>query len=166
MRRRVFAPAGMRHTVADFTDSLVAWRTEYYVFGRDSVLLNGPYVDNSYKWAGGGFLSTPEDLVRFAAALREGRLAEPETVEILFAPQRTTDGEETGYGIGWSSGRDAAGRRMAWHGGGSVGGTTMLLLYPDDGVAVALAANLSDAPVSRELAERVAAGFLPAGGEE
>ena len=28
-------------------------------------LLNVPYVDNSYKWSGGGFLSNTEDLVVF-----------------------------------------------------------------------------------------------------
>lgn len=30
---------------------------------------NVPYVDNSYKWAGGGFISTAEDLVRFGNAV-------------------------------------------------------------------------------------------------
>ena len=39
-------------------------RTGYYERGDDGVIVNGPYVDNSYKWAGGGFLSTPEDLLR------------------------------------------------------------------------------------------------------
>ena len=30
------------------------------------LLLNTPYVDNSYKWAGGGLVSTAEDLVKLA----------------------------------------------------------------------------------------------------
>ena len=28
-------------------------------------LVNAPYTDTSYKWAGGGFLSTVEDLCKF-----------------------------------------------------------------------------------------------------
>lgn len=32
-------------------------------------LINTPYVDNSYKWAGGGFISTTEDLVKFGNAM-------------------------------------------------------------------------------------------------
>ena len=32
-------------------------------------LRNTPYVDNSYKWGGGGFMSTTEDLVKFGNAM-------------------------------------------------------------------------------------------------
>ena len=32
-------------------------------------LRNAPYVDNSCKWAGGGFLSNVHDLVRFGNAM-------------------------------------------------------------------------------------------------
>ncbi len=39
---------------------------------------NAPYVDNSYKWAGGGFLSNVQDLVKFGNAM-------------LFSYQRKTD---------------------------------------------------------------------------
>lgn len=31
--------------------------------------MNAPYVDNSYKWAGGGFLSTVGDLLQFGNAM-------------------------------------------------------------------------------------------------
>ena len=33
------------------------------------LLRNTPYVDNSYKWAGGGLVSTAEDLVQFGNAV-------------------------------------------------------------------------------------------------
>jgi len=32
-------------------------------------LENAPYVDLSYKWAGGGFLSTVTDLIKFGDAM-------------------------------------------------------------------------------------------------
>jgi serine beta-lactamase-like protein LACTB len=32
-------------------------------------LMNTPYVDNCYKWAGGGFISTTEDLIKFGNAM-------------------------------------------------------------------------------------------------
>jgi hypothetical protein len=65
------------------------WDTRYlekgisYTFPcvyRDSAhkLRNAPYVDNSYKWAGGGFLSNVQDLVKFGNAM-------------LFSYQRKTD---------------------------------------------------------------------------
>ena len=32
-------------------------------------LNNTPFVDNCYKWAGGGFISTSEDLIKFGNAM-------------------------------------------------------------------------------------------------
>lgn len=41
----------------------------YYYRKPDSVLVNVPEVDISYKWAGGGLLSTVTDLLVFANAV-------------------------------------------------------------------------------------------------
>ena len=37
----------------------------HYVKNSKGRLVNAPYVDNSYKWAGGGFISDVTDLLRF-----------------------------------------------------------------------------------------------------
>jgi serine beta-lactamase-like protein LACTB len=41
----------------------------YYKKSTTGRLKNVPYVDNSWKWAGGGFLSTVGDLLRFGNAM-------------------------------------------------------------------------------------------------
>ena len=41
----------------------------YYSRNKDHKLVNAANVDNSYKWAGGGFLSTVIDLVSFGNAM-------------------------------------------------------------------------------------------------
>lgn len=157
----VFRPLGMRRTTADHADSIVAHRTRFYVRGDDGRVLNAPHVDNSYKWAGGGFLSTPEDMLRFAGAhYRPGYLAR-ETLELLFASQRLRNGEETGYALGWRTGRNARGESVVGHSGGSVGGTTILTLNRDTGLIVAVVANLSGAPVNAALAARLERLFSP-----
>jgi CubicO group peptidase (beta-lactamase class C family) len=164
MRREVFDPAGLPDIVADHVDSIVAFRTRYYQKApRDGAILNAPFVDNSNKWAGGGFLSTPSELAELAFALFEGELLERETLELLWRKQRLRDGSETEYGIGWYVSEDAAGRRMVGHGGGSVGGTTLFWLWPEQELVVALTANLSDAPLGgRAFAERLGTPFLAA----
>ena len=181
MRRRVIEPMGLDETVADHPDSIVMGRTEFYVRSEEESeaeagddgeergsLMNAPFVDNSYKWAGGGYLATPSDLVRFGFAMlrsldpgTEGVL-EPETVERMWTTQTLRSGEETGYGIGWSVGRDSTGRRIVGHGGGSVGGTTFFRLYPEQGVVVAITANMSDADLD-EAGETIGRAFLEAG---
>lgn len=45
------------------------WNASYYVRNKNGRLENAPLVDNSYKWAGGGFLSTAEDLIKFGNAM-------------------------------------------------------------------------------------------------
>lgn len=142
MQREVFDRAEMRHTVADYADSIVPHRARWYTRGPNrGGIVNAGYTDNSYKWAGGGFLSTPEDLVEFADALAKGRLLDPATVELLWSSQKTRDGRDTGYGIGWATDIDGAGRRRISHSGGSVGGTAFLILYPDQDLIVAVLVN-------------------------
>jgi CubicO group peptidase (beta-lactamase class C family) len=159
MDSHVIYPLGLRQTIADHNDSLIDNRTRFYELSAEGRLLNAPYVDNSYKWAGGGYLSTAEDLVRFGHGLLTGRLLKAETVELLFSSQKTSNGTDTGYGIGFASGRDEQGRRWVGHGGGSVGGTTQFVMYPAEGVEVAIIANLSDVEY-KDVHRKIAALFF------
>lgn len=168
MPRHVFRPLGMTATAPDKNDSLIPNRTRFYE--RRSRLLGGgfavaPTVDNSYKWAGGGFLSTAEDLVRFGSAhLTAGHL-KAATLELLFTPQRTTAGAATPYGIGWYVARDSLGHRYVYHGGGSVGGTTAFGVDRDSRIVFALVTNLGEARLApgREILavfDSVASGLI------
>ena len=142
----VFRPLGMLHTGGDHTDSLIVNRARPYDRTPDGRLINARHVDNSHKWAGGGFLSTTEDLLRFAHAHLEPGLFSRETLDLVWTSQRTASGEEIGVGIGWRlmPPSRAGDRRAVGHAGGAIGGNTLLIIYPDDGVAVAVAANIAD----------------------
>ena len=142
MRRAVLEPAGMIHTSFEHPDSIIPKRGRYYT-RTDSTgpTINALYVDNTYKWPSGGFLSTAEDLARFGDLLLRGELLRPETVALLWTPMQTSDGMTTEYGIGWTVERDSLGRRRVRHSGGSVGGTAHLIIYPDQRVVVAVLVN-------------------------
>jgi CubicO group peptidase (beta-lactamase class C family) len=161
MRRRVFEPLGLRSIVAEHTDSLIAHRARFYEQAADSALGNAPYVDNSYKWAGGGFISNTEDLVQLGMALLQGNVLKAATFATLSTSQKLRDGSLTGYGLGWATDRDNNGRRMVYHTGGSVGGRAVLLLYPDQGVVVAMLSNAGHAPTTPANAGRIVEPFLP-----
>jgi CubicO group peptidase (beta-lactamase class C family) len=141
MRGRVFAPLGLRHTVADQTAEIVEQRARPYRKAKGQPVQNAPYVDNSYKWAGGGFLSNSEDLVKFGSALLQPGFLKPESLRLLFTSQKTTDGKQTGYGIGWFVGKSASGQKVYAHDGGAAGGSSRLILYPDAHVVVAMICN-------------------------
>ena len=89
MRDLVFSPLGLRSTVADQPSELIEQRARFYTHWKDKPLENSPYTDNSYKWAGGGFLSTSEDLVQFGNALLEPGYLKKESLALLFTSQKT-----------------------------------------------------------------------------
>ncbi len=163
MRVRVLDPLGMDETVAEYVDSIIPGRARFYVRSPEDRVLNAPFVDNSNKWAGGGYLSTARDMVVYGSSYMDGTLLDPATVDLLWTPQRTTAGESTGYGIGWSS-ADVDGVRNVWHTGGAMGGSTILLLLPDEGVAVAILTNLQSVrhvETARSIARAFAAASHP-----
>ena len=141
MRDLVFSPLGLRSTVADQPSELIEQRARFYTHWKDKPLENSPYTDNSYKWAGGGFLSTSEDLVRFGNALLEPGYLKKESLALLFTSQKTKSGEETGYGMGWGIEKSKSGKRIFEHSGGSTGASSKLILYPGEHLAIAMVCN-------------------------
>jgi CubicO group peptidase (beta-lactamase class C family) len=160
MQQNVFDPLGMTHTVADYTDSIIPHRTRFYERNRDGRVVNAQYVDNSYKWAGGGFLSTPSDLVRFGFAHFGDGLLKSGTIAEFWTPQTTNAGESTGYGIGWSVAVEDGVVTRAGHGGGSVGGTTGFETRPPQRAAIAIVGNLSQAPTGGLIVALITEAFL------
>ncbi|XP_071098818.1 serine beta-lactamase-like protein LACTB, mitochondrial [Haliotis cracherodii] len=61
----LFKDLGLKHTYLDENTPLIYNRSRYYLKNGKGRLINAPYVDNSYKWAGGGLLSTVADLCKF-----------------------------------------------------------------------------------------------------
>ncbi|KAG8229272.1 hypothetical protein J437_LFUL009632, partial [Ladona fulva] len=60
---------GMRRTYLDKPEPIIYGRSRCYSKNKNGRVVNSPYVDNSCKWAGGGFLSTVGDLLQFSNAL-------------------------------------------------------------------------------------------------
>ena len=164
VRERVLDPIGLTHTILEGPDTLPDRTVDYEYFrGSPQVAL---YDDNSYKGPAGGWLSTAEELVRFGAA-HAGKGAIPDAVRaILFSPASFNSGEPVLYdedgtrvGLGWRIGRDDEGRAIVHHGGATRGGRAILVVWPDDDVAVAITANLM-APIDHDAVHQMAAPWL------
>ena len=167
-RQHVLQPAKMSQTVVDSQYKIVPHRTRGYVrpnqerqtalLGADGVtpgeLFNAPLHDTSMKIPGGGLLSTASDLVRFAVAVNTGKLLNSETVQQMWTSQRTSDGKDTNYGLGWRV-ASRLGQKRVSHTGGQSGTSTVLLLIPETGTSVAIMCNLQNVGLS-QLAEAIA----------
>lgn len=142
MQRAVFDALKLSSVSADHADHIISHRTAFYARNREGVLLHAPYVDNSYKWAGGGFLATAEDVARFGSAHLALGFLKQSTLDVLFTSQKLNSGKETGVGIAWRSGVDKQGRKILHHGGAIEGGRAMLMMFPESKVVVVLLSNL------------------------
>lgn len=151
MKKQVFEPLGMQDTVPhSMTDPIPDLATSYFPrFAADPKYGLHPLREVNHSCYAGAsvFVSTPTDLVRFLMALQQGKLLQPGTLQLLQTPQRLASGEETSYGLGWAlKTATLAGRqtRLAGHDGDVLGGrVASLMLFPQHGLAVAVASNIS-----------------------
>lgn len=165
MLASVLTPAGMTHTfVDDFR--IVPHRARGYEKDENGDVRNAKLMDSSYKVPGGGYVSTPEDLVRFAAAVRTGRLLNPASLNEMWTALKTTDGKETDYGLGWGF-TDLNGIRIYAHTGGQQGTSTSLLIMPSRDMSSAVMINMQyieAGKINRAVADAVLQGVIaPAG---
>ncbi len=156
----VLKPLGLAATGLDDTRQVVDRLVRHYRRAAGGALENETPIDSSYKWPSGGLLSTATDLVRFGSAQLAGGFLKPATRALLFTPQKTLAGVETGVGLGWRIGTSEAGRRFYHHGGTIEGGRAFILLLPAEGIAVAILTNLSGAQFAELDALKLAEIFL------
>jgi len=143
VRDNISLPAATRNLRVDSVSELIAGRAQGYRRTADGSLRNSALADNSYKVPGGGFVSTVEDLARFAVAVQTAKLTKPETLAQMFTGQKSKDGKETGYGLGWSV-ATVEGQRAVGHSGAQQRVSTYLHMLPDKGFAVAVMVNVED----------------------
>jgi serine beta-lactamase-like protein LACTB, mitochondrial len=158
VEEEVSKPLRLSDLKADLSEFNQYRRVHFYEY------LNGghvpsPVVDNSNKWAGGGFICSAEDLARFGYALVEPGYLKEETLSSFTRSQETANGEKTNYGIGFRISKDDKGRVWYGHSGGSIGGTSMLLIYPEEDLVVVTLVNQTGADME-DLAWKIAEVFL------
>ena len=162
MVRQVFEPLGMRRTVVAETEGL-----DEVPLSPDSVFgvrvgAKPSRPDYSCLAGAGAFLSTPTDLVRLGSAMLKPGLLKAETIAAFQSPTRLASGASTTYALGWTVGSvQLAGdpTRIVSHRGSPMGGTVSLMTFPDLGLAVAAAANVTDARGVNAFALQVAEAF-------
>ncbi len=139
VRERIAEPAGMTTFQPDYDWVAVEGRTQGYRRVGDEIVRSAD-GDVSWKLPGGGFTSSVVDLARFAQALLRGSLLEPETQAAMFAPQSTSAGRETAYGLGIGVG-NVDGVPCVSHSGAQDKTRTMLFVFPSRQLAVAVMTN-------------------------
>jgi CubicO group peptidase (beta-lactamase class C family) len=118
---------------------------EFWYAGRTDPWSNMPFFNPAYCWAGGGFLMSPSDMARFGAALM-GSGVTPAERTLLFTPLTEKTAAMPPLGLGWRIDTDGKGRRRYHHAGSTIGGRANLMIYPDQGLSIAIASNVISSP--------------------
>lgn len=108
-------------------------------------------VDNFYKLAGGGYLSTSEDIAKFGQAYLDKRIEVKAECLNQFLSSQEVNGKPTYYGLGWQVSEDAKGRKFYGHIGNGVGGYSNLFVYPKEQLVFSILINCTDPKIQSEL---------------
>jgi hypothetical protein len=135
---------GMRHTSFDFPDKEIPSKSIQYISGKNNERIEAPFDDRSYMYAGGGYLSTAEDLVLMGSQLLKNEYLSKETVGLLFSSHQLKDGTSTNYGLGWECGVNRMNSSIVYHSGSMSSARSHLVIFPKEGVVFAYIANTGD----------------------
>lgn len=161
VKHKVLQPLGMKSTFAPIrhpgrspavrTDSRRDFATKFYSRNRLGFRESIP-VNNFYKLAGGGYLSTSMDIAKFGQAHLDKSVLNEEILS-QFLTSGIVDGQPTYYGLGWQVSEDKKGRFFYGHIGNGVGGYSNLFIYPKKQMIFSILVNCTNPKVQNVLDE-------------
>jgi len=157
VKKHILMPLELKNTFSPEdmeVSSIAAENTTQFYTKRSLCFKKAVEVNNAYKLAGGGFLSTGEDISKLGEAILEGKLLKKETYSELLTSEKMNGGL-TYYGLGFQVSQDAGGRPFVGHVGNSVGAYTNLFVYPDQEKVVSILINCTDPKVQPVLDEAI-----------
>ncbi len=141
LSREIFEPLGMRSSFV----YVAASRSVPRAIGHDG----WPSFDENEEdpcntiYGDGSVYTSVRDYAQWLTALdTPGRLFSEAELARIFTSGRLSNGEEIGYGFGWSVGR-YNGRPIVWHGGAWLGFRSQAVKYTEEGLWVAVLGNSS-----------------------
>ena len=143
VRESILLPVGMTHTRLEDRLAIIPNRTRFYSKDPSGNVVNAEPIDVSFRLPADGWLSSAEDMTKFEAAMLNDRIVTRGTRDLMWTSQKTPDGKETYYGLGWQIGHGFA--DTINHGGGDFGTSTFLMIAPKENAAVILLINLNGA---------------------
>ena len=141
----------------DDPQAIVTKRVRGYLVNSGGEITNARAYDASNKYPGGGFTASAEDYLHFVIAVASGRVLEPETLQQTWTRQKTSDGMDSPFGLGWGVSQ-LEGRKMVGFNGLQPSATTSVHYFPSEGVGIVLLCNaeITNAEGNQDLSKLMA----------
>ncbi len=146
-KEEVFKPLNMWRTFPD-RGKIIKDQATPYTRNNKKGLIKATDVNNYFKLAGGGFLSTSHDIAKMGTAIQQHSFLSQAIENEMLKKQCTVDDVEISYGIGWQNQNDWNGREYFGHTGMGVGGFGWLSVYPNEQVVIVMLFNVTDPQIS------------------
>jgi len=141
--KHIFKPNGLTSMGVMYKSSQLApnsERTKFYDLNSSGKIREINMSNNSWKVIGGGLEGSMVDLAKFGWNVTSGRIVSKKTLDNRLWKRYASSGN---FGIGWITYTDSANRKVCEHGGSWSGTRTHLLIYPDQGLVIAVGSNSS-----------------------
>jgi CubicO group peptidase (beta-lactamase class C family) len=159
LRERIFQPLGTNNTVA-YEEGISTVNNRAFGYTEESGRWNRTDQSQTSAVLGdGGIYSSIDDLAKWDAALYDGRLLRPSSLQSAFTPATHTDDPQIEYGYGWR----ITGETF-WHSGETVGFRNVIVRYPKRHMTVVVLSNRNEPepyPLALEIANTVATSRSP-----
>ncbi|WP_411030227.1 serine hydrolase domain-containing protein [Spongiimicrobium sp. 3-5] len=150
VKDNVLQPLKLNHTFPEIEGQHVKSKAKFYTKNQLG-FKEAVTVNNFYKLAGGGFLSTSDDIANFGQAILEDQFNNPLVLN-QFLQSQNIKGIPTYYGLGWQvSSLPSLGAKYYGHIGNSVGAYSNFFIFPKERLVCAILTNCSDAKIQQEL---------------
>ncbi|MGB1268236.1 MAG: serine hydrolase domain-containing protein [Flavobacteriaceae bacterium] len=149
IKEEVLKPLSLSHTFADKQQD-VPEKATFYTKKRWRHFVEVPKVNNYYKLAGGGYLSTTDDISKLGNAYLSENFISDAVKKEFISSQQIND-KPTYYGIGWQASFDHNNRPYYGHVGNGYGGYGIFYVYPKDEVVVTILMNCSNPNQNKKL---------------
>jgi CubicO group peptidase (beta-lactamase class C family) len=135
---------GMHHTVFDYPFEKLDNTSKFYIYDKKESRIEAPQENRSFMYAGGGYLSTAEDLVKAGQAILYKRDIDQKYIDELLSSQKLKNGSQTHYGLGWEIGTSRLNTPIVYHSGSMSTARSHLMIYPEEDVVFAYLSNTGD----------------------
>lgn len=116
-------------------------------------------VHNYFKLAGGGYLSTSEDIANFGKSLLNYKKIDSTIFNEFITSQILNDNSKTYYGIGFQTSFDHNNRPYFGHFGSGLGGYGLFYVYPYEKTVIVILMNCSDPKQHKRFNKIIDAAF-------
>jgi serine beta-lactamase-like protein LACTB, mitochondrial len=132
----------LTNTVPDIYFWITNERSSTYEYNFVAEPINANQIDLRGKEASAGYLSSVLDLVKIGNTILYPGFLKKQTIDLLITPFKLKNGQEIQSGFGLIVSKDRKDRLFYGQKGFVKGGCSALLIYPEDKLVIAIAANI------------------------